>query len=104
LLMRARRARRRTMRHQQQRRHVSDHELCRGPGNVTHAMGISLRDNRLDLLGKVLYVEDRGLAVRKIGWSPRIGITKGTEKHWRCFAAASASVSGRKKPTNQSAI
>src|SRR5690242_19621136 len=26
-------------------------ELCRGPGNVTMAMGIALAENRLDLLG-----------------------------------------------------
>jgi 3-methyladenine DNA glycosylase Mpg len=57
-------------------------------------MGISLRENRLDLLGSVLYIEDRGQRVAEIGWSPRIGITKGTEKHWRCFSAGSPCVSG----------
>ena len=62
---------------------------------MTHAMGISLRENRLDLLGSELYIEDRGARVRDVSWSPRIGITKGKEKHWRCFAAASAAVSGR---------
>ena len=93
-LMRKRRARSRTLRHQAPRRRIADHDLCKGPGNVTHAMGISLRENRLDLLGDVLYVEDRGVLVREIIWSPRIGITKGTEKHWRCFSGASASVSG----------
>ena len=95
-LMRKRRARSRTLRHQAPRRRIADHDLCKGPGNVTHAMGISLRENRLDLLGDALYVEDRGVRVREITWSPRIGITKGTERHWRCFAGASASVSGRR--------
>jgi len=95
-LMRKRRARSRTLRHQAPRRRIADHDLCKGPGNVTHAMGISLRENRLDLLGDALYIEDRGVRVREITWSPRIGITKGTERHWRCFAGASASVSGRR--------
>ena len=95
-LMRKRRMRSRTLRHRAPRRRLADHELCKGPGNVTHAMGISLRDNRVDLLGDALYIEDRGKRVRDIHWSPRIGITKGTEKHWRCFAVASAAVSGRR--------
>jgi DNA-3-methyladenine glycosylase len=93
-LMRKRRARSRTLRHQKPRRRIADHELCSGPGNVTHAMGISLKDNRLDLLGSVLYLEDRGPRVRDIVWSPRIGITKGTEKCWRCYSRVSISVSG----------
>ena len=93
-LMRKRRARSRTIRHQAPRRRIADHELCKGPGNVTHAMGISLRENKLDLLGGALHIEDRGQRVGHITWSPRIGITKGREKHWRVFADASASVSG----------
>jgi len=93
-LMRKRRARGRTARHHAPRRRISDHGLCQGPGNVTHAMGISLKENRLDLTGEVLYIEDRGQRVTEVVWSPRIGITKGTEKHWRVFAGGSASVSG----------
>jgi DNA-3-methyladenine glycosylase len=101
-LMRKRRARTRTVRHPKQRRRISVHELCKGPGNVTHAMGISMRENRLNLVGHVLYIEDRGERVRDVGWSPRIGITKGTEKHWRCFAAASLCVSGSRLKTQGS--
>ena len=95
LLMRKRRGRSRTKRHLRPRRRVSDHELCRGPGNVTQAMGLSLGHNRLDLLGNLLYIEDRGQAVSELSWSPRIGITKGRDKHWRCYSAASPCVSGR---------
>ena len=39
------------------------HELCRGPGNLTMAMGITLAENRLDLLGDRLFIEDRGIRV-----------------------------------------
>jgi DNA-3-methyladenine glycosylase len=93
-LMRERRRRARTARHLKPSRRLSDQELCKGPGNVTHAMGISLGENRLDLLGDVLYIEDRGGPVREIAWSPRIGITKGKEQHWRCFSTTSGAVSG----------
>ena len=93
-LMRTRRMRARTARPLNTSRRISDHELCRGPGNVTHALGISLRQNRLDLRGDELYIEDRGIRVEHLSWSPRIGITKGTEKHWRCFCSTSSAVSG----------
>ena len=93
-LMRTRRMRARTARPLNTSRRISDHELCRGPGNVTHALGISLRQNRLDLRGDELYIEDRGIRVEHVSWSPRIGITKGTEKHWRCFCSTSSAVSG----------
>jgi DNA-3-methyladenine glycosylase len=59
------------------------HELCRGPGNLTMAMGITLAENRLDLLGDRLYVEDRGIRVGTIAWGPRIGIRVGREHPWR---------------------
>jgi DNA-3-methyladenine glycosylase len=93
-LMRRRRLRLHNARYSSPPRSIPDHALCRGPGNVTHAMGISLRDNRLDLLGDKLYIEDRGYRPETISWSPRIGISVGTEHHWRCYAGAHASVSG----------
>ncbi len=69
-------------------------DLCRGPGNLTRALGIDLRQNRYDLTGSALRIEDRGLAAgRDVRWSPRIGITVGVEHHWRCVDALSAAVS-----------
>lgn len=94
-LMRRRRSRSRTARRSRNALRISDHELCKGPGNVTHAMGITLRDTGIDLLGPKLYIEDRGHQVGRVTWSPRIGITVGTEHHWRCYADAHDSVSGR---------
>jgi DNA-3-methyladenine glycosylase len=93
-LMRRRRMRSRTVRHKKPAP-VSDHALCRGPGNVTHAMGISLKHTGMDLLGDTLYIEDRGHRIAKIVWSPRIGITVGTDRAWRCHAAGHICVSGR---------
>ena len=69
-------------------------ELCRGPGNLTRALGISLRQNRLDLTGSALRIEDRDLPRRPVAWSPRIGINVGVEQEWRCYAADSPAVSG----------
>lgn len=71
------------------------HDLCRGPGNVARAMGIARSDNRRDLCGRELYVEDRGLDVGQIAWSPRIGINVGLDRPWRCYVVGSRAVSGR---------
>jgi DNA-3-methyladenine glycosylase len=95
-LMRRRRARSRTARHKKRVTRISDHALCKGPGNVTHALGITLKDNGLDLLGDKLYIEDRGHRIEEISWSPRIGISVGTDRHWRCYAKGHLSVSGLK--------
>lgn len=71
-------------------------DLCRGPGNLTRALGISLRQNRFDLTEGPLRIEDRRLSSRRTGWSRRIGITVGVEQEWRCYAVDSPSVSGRR--------
>src|SRR5437773_3142235 len=75
------------------------HDLCRGPGNLTLAMGITLAENRLDLLGDRLFVEDRGIGVGPIAWGPRIGIAVGTEQPWRAYVAEHPAVS---KPSKSS--
>jgi len=72
-------------------------ELCRGPGNWTKAMGITLTENRLDLLGERLFVEDRGIHVEPVAWSSRIGITVGTDHPWRAYVAGHPAVSSQKR-------
>ena len=72
-----------------------DVELCRGPGNLSRALGITLRQNRLDLCGDRLFIEDSGTSGIPIAWSPRIGINVGTRQPWRCYASPSPHVSGR---------
>jgi len=57
------------------------------------AMGITLAENRLDLLGERLWIEDRGLAVDAIRWGPRIGIRVGTESPWRAWVQEHNAVS-----------
>lgn len=70
--------------------------LCRGPGNLTMAMGIGPELNREDLCGERLFIEDRGLTLGEVHWSPRIGIRVGTDRLWRASVAAHPAVSGRK--------
>jgi DNA-3-methyladenine glycosylase len=92
--------RRRRARHMKGRRRSvepsawSSHELCRGPGNLTMAMGITLAENRVDLLGHRLFIEDRGIRLGPLAWGPRIGIKVGTEHPWRLFVAGHPAVSG----------
>ena len=67
--------------------------LCRGPGNLTRALGITLADNRRDLTASALRIEDRGLGLRDVVWGARVGISVGTEHPWRCSATGSPAVS-----------
>jgi DNA-3-methyladenine glycosylase len=69
--------------------------LCRGPGNLSRALGISLAQNQRDLVTSELRIEDAGLPPRPVEWSARIGINVGVEHEWRCCASDSAAVSGR---------
>jgi DNA-3-methyladenine glycosylase len=69
--------------------------LCRGPGNLTRALGISLRQNLCDLTRSALRIEDRSLPAREAVWSRRIGINVGVASEWRVHASGSAAVSGR---------
>jgi len=72
---------------------LRDDELCRGPGNLTMAMGITLAENRVDLNGGRLFIEDRGIRVRPIAWGPRVGIRVGVDRPWRAYAKGCAAVS-----------
>jgi len=77
-------------------RSIREADLCRGPGNLTKALGISLKENCLDLTSSRLWIEHRGLAPGRLSWGTRIGITRGADRPWRCWAAGHASVSGRR--------
>jgi DNA-3-methyladenine glycosylase len=83
-----------TMRRAPDGRHIVTHDLCRGPGNLTKALGITLANNWNDLIDSRLVVEDRGFAVPAISRGPRIGIRVGTERPWRFWIAGNRSVSG----------
>lgn len=77
-------------------RPFTPNEICRGPGNLTRALGITLRQNGADLTRGPLRIEDQRLPARPILWSRRIGINVGVEHEWRVLASDSDAVSGRK--------
>ncbi|MBI2189406.1 MAG: DNA-3-methyladenine glycosylase [Acidobacteria bacterium] len=77
--------------------HIADADLCRGPGNLTCALGITLAENQIDLVSSRLVIEDRGYAVDAVRWGPRIGIRVGVEKRWRCWIAGHPSISGPRR-------
>ena len=75
-------------------RHVEVADLCRGPGNLTKALGITVSENRLDLVESHLCIEDRGFRPAAVGSGPRIGINVGVERPWRFWIVGNPSVSG----------
>ena len=60
------------------------HALCRGPGNLTTALAIDLRQNTLDLTDRPLTIERGPERPGRLVWSPRVGIRVGTRRPWRC--------------------
>ena len=88
--------RRRRSRGSRSRAEIPFMGLCRGPGNLTQALGISIRQNRHDLTASRLRIERGEGPVRPVAWSRRIGITVGVESEWRVYASDSEAVSGRR--------
>ena len=82
------------------RRDIPVHDLCRGPGNLTRALGITLRQNRFDLTRGPLRIEDQSEPKRRVSWSRRIGINVGIDQEWRVTAVGSPAISGpRQRPS-----
>ena len=70
-------------------------DLCRGPGLLTRALGITRTHNLLDLASSRLVIEERGFGVGEVSWGPRIGIRVGTARPWRCWITDHPAVSAR---------
>jgi DNA-3-methyladenine glycosylase len=90
-----------TMRRRRERRRTSsvdlkDADLCRGPGNLAVALGITLAQNWGDLVSGPLRIEDHGIARPPVVYSPRIGIRVGTAELWRAHVRGHPGVSGRR--------
>ena len=86
-------------------RTVDEHDLCRGPGNLSRALGITITENRLDLTrregpgqsGGTLFIEDRGIVVGDVARGPRIGIRVAVDRPWRCWVDGHRSVSAHRR-------
>ncbi len=76
---------------------LSESSLCRGPGNLAMAMGITLEENQIDLSGARLFIEAGGMPVGDITWGGRIGIRVGTEQPWRAWIAGHPAVSAHQR-------
>lgn len=76
---------------------ASDRDLCRGPGRLTQAMGITGIQDGIDLVEarEGYAILDDGMAPPKhaVG-GPRIGISAGKEHPWRWYVAGNPYVSG----------
>ncbi len=71
---------------------LADRDLANGPGKLCDALGITLAHNRADLIRSSLRVE-AGTHPAAVVWTPRVGITVGTDRIWRCFVKDSTHVS-----------
>src|SRR5262249_10219177 len=82
-IARMRRRRRRERRARgRAKRPMQTTDLCRGPGNLTVALGIDRRLNCADLTSSPLRIEDHGIDDVPLEWSTRIGIRVAMEHLW----------------------
>jgi DNA-3-methyladenine glycosylase len=70
------------------------HSLASGPGKLTQAMKIGLDLNGADMTDprSALFIE-RGISGKSVVSTPRIGISRATEKRWRFIDPSSTSIS-----------
>lgn len=78
-------------------RPIDDADLCRGPGNLTKALGITLSDNLLDLTSSRLCIEERGFNAGAVSSGPRIGIRVAVDRPWRFWVSGHPAVSGGRR-------
>ena len=75
---------------------LSNAKLLSGPGRLCRSFGLTLDQNGCDMAQRdsLLYLMDRHEPTPRIAVSPRIGITKATDRLWRFYDSESHSVSG----------
>ena len=76
---------------------IRDRDLGRGPGNVGRAMGVGPTENEQALTRGALTIRDLGTPRSPVVWTPRIGVSAGADRYWRCAATGSRSVSGTRR-------
>ncbi|MEO6121024.1 MAG: DNA-3-methyladenine glycosylase [Acidimicrobiales bacterium] len=73
-----------------------DRDLCRGPGRLAQALGITGEDDGADLVGGdrgITILDDTVAPPTVPGVSCRIGITRAVDRPWRWFVAGEPGVS-----------
>ena len=84
---------------QRQRR---DRDLCRGPGRLCEAFGVTGADNGLDLTaptGGLWLADDGAGAGAEVAVTPRVGLSRGADSLWRYVEAGSPWISGKPSST-----
>jgi len=73
-----------------------DAHLCRGPGNLTRALGITGAQNHAPLSAGPLRIHAPSVkaAPLPVSWSGRVGIRLGQDRPWRAYVAGHPAVSG----------
>lgn len=75
---------------------VSDLELTNGPGKLTKALGIDMALNNLDMTKRgPLFITDAVSEGFEIKYTPRVGITRGSDRLWRVYVSDNSFVSRR---------
>jgi DNA-3-methyladenine glycosylase len=82
-----------------QKRGVSERDLCRGPGRLAQALGLSREHDGADLVSGtsgVRLLDDGTPPPSEPGVSLRVGLTRGADFPWRFFVAGDPHVSARR--------
>jgi DNA-3-methyladenine glycosylase len=84
---------------------VRDEDLCSGPGKLTQALGIELSLNTTDLRRGPIRISapEHDWREPELLASPRVGITRAVDLHWRFSAAGNRNVS-RPRPAYTRAV
>ena len=73
---------------------LADRDLCRGPGRLAQALGITGAHDGTDLLaGHALRLEDDGWRPTDVRQGLRVGISVAAERPWRWWVAGAPEVS-----------
>ncbi len=72
---------------------VADHALCRGPGRLARALGITLAQNRVSLSASPLAIA-AGTPAGRVTWTRRIGLSRGGDRYWRGVVPGHPALSG----------
>lgn len=74
-----------------------DPQLCRGPGNLARAFGVTLAHNETPLTEGALTIQAGEPVAADVRWTRRIGLSRGDDRYWRCIVAGASGVSGTRR-------
>lgn len=75
--------------------------LASGPGNLTRALGVTVRDSGADLVSGVLVIEPRDRPPGPVASGPRVGITRAVDRPLRFWLEGNPHVSRPAPPRSR---